>query len=130
MLPTDLENVMNGKSWLPLLAAAAATAWCAACSPEFTACEACASAGAGSVAGGSGGKRSIGGADSQDDRERPKLFEPCSQLGLTACLGPATAQRLTCDGSRWLTGTTCAAGARCDSGSGECVHVVPECAEA
>ena len=46
------------------------------------------------------------------------------------CSGHATAQRIACDGSKWLAGTTCAPGELCDSTSGECAKVVPECVAA
>jgi cysteine-rich repeat protein len=51
-------------------------------------------------------------------------------VGQVACQGSALAQRLACDGMKWQAGTTCASGQLCDSTTGECGTIVPECATA
>jgi cysteine-rich repeat protein len=130
---------MNCKPALSLIFAAAAAAAFFACSPPFTACETCVSGGAGGEAderAGQAGSSSDspsagkGGSGSATKAEEATLFGACSELGRTVCSGHALAQRLACDGSKWSAGTTCAADELCDSRSGECAKVVPECAGA
>jgi len=134
---------MTCKCWLPLGFAAAVAAIAAACSPEFTACETCVSGGAGSEPAGSTGKAgsagaaegsppvaSGGGSGGEAGAAEPKLFGACSELGQTVCVGRALAQRLACDGAKWLAGPTCGSDELCDSRSGACAKVVPDCASA
>ena len=71
-----------------------------------------------------------GGSGGEAGAEEPVLFGACSTLRKTACDGHATAQRLACDGSKWLAGPTCSAGQLCDSRTGDCAKIVPECADA
>jgi len=133
---------MNCKSWLLLSATAAAVALTAACSPEFTACTApsCSTGGAGggpsdgvgtagAAAGASSDPASAGtaGSGGEGGAVEPTLFGACSELGQTACVGHAQAQRLACDGSKWFAGPTCASDELCDSGTGACARVVPDC---
>ena len=58
------------------------------------------------------------------------LFDPCSVKGAFACVEPASAQRLACDGKLWQAGTTCGASELCDSANGKCAPIVSECASA
>jgi len=144
---------MNRKYWLLLGLVPVAAALSVACSSEFSSCEArrtCSSGGTGGKAGhdaraeagdaGSGGEDAdavsaagdggSGGSGGEGGAEEPVLFGNCSNLGQIACTGHGLAPRLVCDGSRWLAGTTCAAGEVCDPASGECAKTVPECAGA
>ncbi|HET7543524.1 MAG TPA: DUF4215 domain-containing protein [Polyangiaceae bacterium] len=84
-------------------------------------------AGSGGV-GGAGGDES--GSGGEGGAEEPILFGACSTLRQIACSGHASAERLACDGSKWLAGPTCAAGQLCDSRTGECAKIVPDCADA
>ncbi|MEO7035418.1 MAG: DUF4215 domain-containing protein [Polyangiaceae bacterium] len=76
--------------------------------------------GVGSVGGDGGG---AGAAATQ-----PKLFGACDATGKTVCEGAASAERLSCDGSKWQPGATCPVGALCDTSSGACAKIIPECA--
>ncbi|MEI9939508.1 MAG: hypothetical protein WDO69_19995 [Pseudomonadota bacterium] len=136
---------MNRIYWLLLSSAAAVTVMPVACSPQFRACENCPSQGGGGGVGGAGSAEHTAGdtfgpgdagsgvgdagsgGEGGEGVEEAVLFGPCSKLGQTACSGHAAAQRLGCDGSKWLAGLTCTAGELCDSASGGCAKVVPEC---
>ena len=138
--------------WLPLtFVTPVAAALLAACSPKFTACDASrgcrpggniSDGGSGGEAGSeasNGGKSSLpgdspstadAGAGGEGGATEPTLAGACSVPQQIACDGHATAQRLACDGSKWIAAPTCAAGQLCDSTSGQCAKVVPECADA
>jgi cysteine-rich repeat protein len=147
---------MTYNYWLPLsLAAVVGSSLALACSSKFDSCEArrtCARAGTGGEDNGAAGQTGEGGSagevvgdiphaggtstagedgsggeGGEAGAEEPVQFGACSGLGRLACNGHATAQRLACDGSRWLAGTTCGTGELCDSTSGECAKTVPEC---
>ena len=126
---------MTGKCGLALalVSLALAAAQSAACSPPFSSCDErrdCAGGGAGGaleVDAGDTPDAGTGGAAGAGDRS---LFGACSNFGEVVCSGRAQAQRLACDGSRWLAGPNCASGELCDSNSGECARVIPECANA
>jgi len=57
----------------------------------------------------------------------PALFGSCDAAGRTVCAGIASADRLSCDGSKWQPGSVCPQGKLCDSSSGSCAKVIPEC---
>jgi len=140
---------MNRKYWLPLSLLAAAAGLSAACSAKFTACDDghCAKggvAGSGGVGGAVSGAGKVGsagkaghdksdpsdaGSGGEGGAEEPALSGACSERGRVACTAHATAERIACDGSKWLAGTTCAPGELCDSTSGDCAKVVPECVD-
>jgi cysteine-rich repeat protein len=139
---------MNRRYWLLLCLASVGAALSTACSSEFSSCETrrkCPHGGAGGMgdagaAGEAGSPAGEGGSDSgnggpagsggEGGAEEPTLFGTCWELGRIACSGHGTAQRIACDGSKWLAATTCAAGELCDSTSGECAKAVPECVDA
>ncbi len=79
--------------------------------------------------GGSAGEAGEAGAAGAPTQS-PKLFGACSMLGVLACQGTASPQRLACDGAKWQAGTTCADGELCDSGTGKCAKQIAECAAA
>src|SRR6185369_15486087 len=122
---------MNCRYWLPLSLLAAAVALSAGCSPKFTSCDACASseanggaegrntgkagsagaskAGASNASGGPAvgdtsdtSDTSDAGSGGEGGAEEPALSGACSERGRIVCSGLATAQRLACDGSKWL----------------------------
>ncbi len=150
---------MKQKYWLVLGVASIGATQAAACSSNFDSCadsRTCASAGAaaageagapaGDSAGEAGAKAGGGGAAHSDAEggeagrsgeagagpvdHAPVLFGDCSMLGLNACQGRASAQRLACDGAKWQAGTTCADGELCDSSTGKCAKEIAECATA
>ncbi|HEY0463548.1 MAG TPA: hypothetical protein VGC79_05040 [Polyangiaceae bacterium] len=82
---------------------------------------------AGDGSAGDGSDAGDGGSGGEGGAEEPMLFGACSERGRIVCTGHAMVQRIACDGSKWLAGTTCAPGELCDSTSGECAKVVPEC---
>src|SRR6478609_9497140 len=126
----------------------------AACSPKFTSCDASQNCKGGLAGGdigeggasgeagnnaleagtssdaGSGGEAGSGAEGGAAEPAEPTLTGSCSVAGQIVCDGHATAQRLACDGSRWLAAPTCAAGQLCDSIAGQCAKVVPECVDA
>ena len=57
----------------------------------------------------------------------PKLFGACDVTGKTVCEGVASADRLSCDGSKWQPGAVCPTGELCDSSTGACSKIVAEC---
>ncbi|HET7543525.1 MAG TPA: DUF4215 domain-containing protein [Polyangiaceae bacterium] len=85
------------------------------------------SSSAGDAGAGADGEAGAGG---EGGSVAPNLSGACTAAQQIACDGHATAQRLACDGSKWIAAPTCAAGKLCDSSSGQCVKVVPECANA
>jgi len=70
----------------------------------------------GSGMGGSGGSGGIG-----------PLGDMCSPNGTLACHGPAQRLRTLCDGNVWTTNGTCVESENCDTRSGVCATIVPEC---
>ena len=94
-------------------------------------------AGRGGAGGRSGGSTEEGGSAGEradDEAGAPgvfaTLFDPCSIKGAFACVEPASAQRVACDGKLWQAGTTCGASELCDSANGKCAPIVSECASA
>ncbi|MEO8903642.1 MAG: DUF4215 domain-containing protein [Polyangiaceae bacterium] len=149
---------MTPRVWLVVGVAVVGVAQLPACSSQFESCNdtrTCAADTAGSGQGeagavGSGGKSASGDAGAagrQDDAGAggvlsdagdggsagatptpPELFGACDARGETVCEGAASAERLSCDGSKWQPGATCPVGELCDTSSGACARIVPECA--
>ncbi len=108
-----------------------------ACSTQFIACgdsDDCLSAagqgGAAEDAGSAGVANTAAGGEAGGVDVPAVLFGPCAKSGAIACQGPASAQRLSCNGSKWVAGLTCPGGELCDSDSGNCAKVVVECSAA
>ncbi len=129
---------MKPKYWLVLGVASASGAQLAACSSNSHSCaetRTCAPSEAGAGGQGEGGETANGDAGNSDAgatgsvaSSGPVLFGACSKLGDSACQYSASAQRLACDGTTWQPGTTCATGQLCDSMTGKCAEIIPECA--
>jgi len=75
-----------------------------------------ATGGSSSGTGGSGGSGGIG-----------HLGEECSPNGSLACHGPAQRLRTLCDGNVWQSNGTCVESENCDTRTGVCASIVPEC---
>lgn len=60
-----------------------------------------------------------------------RLGEPCSIAGALACTSAGSSQRVTCDGSHWMSAEPCEPGKRCNtedtSRVGECMYAQVEC---
>ncbi|HEX5100735.1 MAG TPA: DUF4215 domain-containing protein [Polyangiaceae bacterium] len=56
------------------------------------------------------------------------LGDMCSPNGMLACHGPAQRLRTLCDGNVWKTNGSCVESENCDTRSGVCVAIIPECA--
>jgi cysteine-rich repeat protein len=82
--------------------------------------------GEGGAAGDAGAAGSMGGSSGGTPLP-PALFGACSAAGRTVCAGVASAERLSCDGSKWQPGSVCPDGKLCDSSSGACAKIIGEC---
>ena len=86
----------------------------------------------GSTTGGTGGSSnggsSSGTGGSSGSGGIGPLGEGCSPNGLLACHGPAQRLRTLCDGNVWKTNGSCVESENCDTRSGVCVTMIPECA--
>jgi len=71
-----------------------------------------------------------GNSDSGSAGSVGRLDSPCDTPNVHGCDGPMSRQQTICDGTSrtWRANGTCLAGEYCDSSTGDCLAVVPECA--
>lgn len=89
-----------------------------------------ASGGGSSASGGAAGETGAGGAmDGTGGLPVPKLDEPCTKVGRTACDRDNPKQTLLCSGGRWVGNGSCRSSDNCRLITGICETISPECEE-
>jgi cysteine-rich repeat protein len=81
---------------------------------------------AGNGAAGSGGAQGTGGSGGSGGS--PSMVgQACGSPGALACDGPNQKLSLICNPNRWRANQTCGVSQNCDSSSGVCADILPEC---
>jgi hypothetical protein len=86
----------------------------------------------GGLGGGAAGGSGTGSGEAGAGGAAGALGSACSELGAKGCNGTMSRQQLLCDPtfSRWVANGSCHDDEYCDSESGDCKVIIPECSQA